>query len=106
MNGKGKSTKTSDIKKSMINQLAALGKDTPYFRDLVNAYMELHKSREAFRKDISGRGRYIIETDKWGTEWSKINPSIAAYQTTVFKMAQMIKAMGLSDPVADDDEEL
>nr|DAU71465.1 MAG TPA: terminase small subunit [Caudoviricetes sp.] len=98
--------KNADIKESLMSQLAASGKDTPYYRDLAEAYMELRKTREAFRSDIAKRGIYVKETDKWGTEWTKVNPSVAAHQTAVYKMAQLIKAMGLSEPIADEDEEL
>lgn len=96
----------AEVKKSLLDQLMALGRDTPYYRDMVDAYMDLRREREAFRKDIAARGFFVDEPDKWGTVWRKVNPSVAARQNAAYKMAQMLKAMGLNDPVADEDEEL
>lgn len=64
------------------------------------------REREAFRKDISKRGYFVCETDKYGNTWNKVNPSVAARQGTTVKMAAQLIKLGLNNPCADDDEEM
>lgn len=101
-----KRQKISDIRESLMCQLRAKDMCTPYYIDMVDAYTELWKQREAFRKDISKRGYFVTETDKYGNTWNKVNPSVAAMQGTTVKMAAQIIKLGFNDPAGDDDEEM
>ena len=104
--GAVKRQKITEIRQSLLEQLKASGRDTPYYVDMVDAYMDLWREREAFRKDIAKRGHFVTETDKYGNVWNKVNPSVAARQGTTVKMAAQLIKLGLNNPSADDDEEM
>ncbi len=104
--GAAKRQKITDIRESLLEQLRSSGRDTPYYIDMVDAYLDLWREREAFRKDISKRGYFVCDTDKYGNTWNKVNPSVAARQGTTVKMAAQLIKLGLNNPCADDDEEM
>lgn len=72
--GAAKRQKITDIRESLLEQLRSSGRDTPYYIDMVDAYLDLWREREAFRKDISKRGYLSARRTSMETHGTKSIP--------------------------------
>lgn len=92
------------IRNELIQQLQAKGQDTSYYKDLVNDYIVMLKTRDQLQKDIETRGTLL----PWGKTFKK-NDSVEQYNKICDRMTKHLDFLGIkpSEIVqGDDDDEL
>ena len=95
--------KTTNIRASLIKQLESMGKNSPEYIDLVDAYMDMRKTRELLRADISKRGLKIVWKDRDGIDRETSNDSVQKLCTVTKSMTDVLKKLGLDGSVEDDE---
>lgn len=101
--------KRERIRESMIAQLRAAGKDTPYLLSKVEQYMISWDNAEAFADDIQERGQVVEEPNSRGDMVKKVNPSVNARQKEIASMNAIEAVLKLHEPVqkrSDEDDYL
>lgn len=94
-----KRKRRAEIRQSMIDQLTAAGKDTPYLLNKIEQYMNSWDTAEALTEDIRERGQIIEEPNSKGIMVKKVNPSIAARQKEIQTMNNIEAVLKLHEPV-------
>lgn len=88
-------TKTQ-VKKSLIEQLEAMGAKLPVFEDLINDYMTLWDIKDKLKTDIEERGVVYEDYSSVGVKMLKNNPSTKEIAMTNRQMLAILKDLGLS----------
>lgn len=97
--------KREEIRTSMVEQLRAAGKDTPYLLSKVEQYMDSWDNAEALAADIKERGQIVEEPNSKGIMVKKPNPSIAARQKEIVTMNAIEAVLKLHEPVKEKSSE-
>lgn len=96
--------KKSDVKSSLIEQLENKGKDTKYYLDLVDDYMNYYDLKRQLKKDIKEKGVRYETYNGNGKKVEKSNESITNLHKTTQIMLKILQDLGLQQPIKDDDE--
>nr|DAP09460.1 MAG TPA: terminase small subunit [Caudoviricetes sp.] len=100
-------TEQKIIRDDLISQLEAKGQNTSYYRDLVNDYIIMLKTRDKLQKDIEERGTLLEYNNGGGqTGWKK-NDSVEQFNKICDRMVKHLDFLGIkpSETVSEDDDD-
>jgi phage terminase small subunit len=87
------------IKKSLLDQLDAQGKDTEYNRDLVEIYMTCLDSVRNCNRQIKAEGEIIESTNTKGFAIKKEHPALRVKERQLQRMTDIIRTLDLQNPI-------
>lgn len=95
------------IRNDLILQLEAKGQNTSYYRDLVNDYIVMLKTRDKLQNDIDERGTLLEYNNGGGQKGWKKNDSIDQYNKICDRMVKHLDFLGIkpSETVTEDDDD-
>lgn len=95
---------------ALIAQLEMKGQNTSYYRDLVNDYIIMMRTRDKLQKDIEARGTLVEYNNGGGQKGFKKNDSVEQFNKICDRMIKHLDFLGIrpSETVSegDDDDEL
>lgn len=97
----------TQVKNSLMEQLAQMGANIPFFEDLVEDYMCLWDVKNGLKKDIKERGVTYKDVSSVGVEMMKNNPSTKELTMVNRQMLSILEKLGLSTDkckIEEDDE--
>lgn len=94
------------IRKDLINQLESKGQNTSYYRDLVNDYVVMLRTRDRLQNDIDERGTLLPYNNGGGQSGWKKNDSIEQFNKICDRMVKHLDFLGIkpSEVVMEDDD--
>lgn len=95
------------IRDDLISQLEAKGQNTSYYRDLVNDYIVMLKTRDRLQQDIDERGTLLEYNNGGGQKGWKKNDSVEQFNKICDRMVKHLDFLGIkpNETVTEDDDD-
>lgn len=109
VNLKNMTKEQKTVYNDLLIQLKLKGQDTSYYRDLVNDYIIMMKTRDKLQKDIELRGTLVEYNNGGGQKGFKKNDSVEQFNKICDRMIKHLDFLGIrpSETVSEgDDDEL